>query len=485
MTKGDPRLTDPDYASPERLLFLDGTIQSIYGAESVYHEALVHPAMFAHPRPERVAIVGGSEGATLREVLKHKTVTAATMIELDEELLQITREYLPYMSNCSNLVGRTEICYDDEAADVQFSDGRTWFINRFGEKQTVEPSAKFDVIVVDALDPEEDNVISEQLYSDTNFVDAMMNSLTDEGVIVIQVGTAATIDDPRADVGIYKNREFLFNVLEANDQVKAMLVYEEPHCGFLEPHSFLLVCKSAECRSRWYARADQIDYEIYDRIVRTHNKARALTYFDGTTQRSYQWPKKGWETVYCRREPVPFECAYRHLPFDAKLFDINLEDDDKSSFSIEKTEKDNKIVSTKVFAKELIPKGSFIMPEHLASSLQVTERNLEGLRENVKVGGGRVAVIEDLLGFFEEYAHESSAPGSMQHYVEVGGSVLIRRSSEPGEANVAKWLPRHPSGSRPKYSPVYERNRVSFDVFIVTTRDIPRGGEVVMPADMW
>jgi hypothetical protein len=99
-----------------------------------------------------------------------------------------------------------------------------------------------------------------------------VNSLTDDGVLAIQVGTAATIDDPRPDYGIYKNREALFIALETNPNVAAMYVYEEAQCGFLEPHAFLIVCKTVSCRSRWYARSDQIDYQIYERIVRKWHK---------------------------------------------------------------------------------------------------------------------------------------------------------------------------------------------------------------------
>lgn len=486
LTPGDPRLSSPELATPDRLLFLDGTIQSMSLSENVYHEALVHPAMFAHPAPKQVAILGGGEGATLREVLKHKTLERATMIELDAELVQISRKFLPKMSNCSNFIGRSENCFDDELANVQYFDARAWFVDRFGDAPTIEAPPKFDVIFIDALDSEDETAIADHLYSDGHFINSLLNSLTDDGVLNIQVGTAATIDDPRADMGIYKNREMLFNLLESSEDVAAMLIYEDPHCGFLEPHSFLLVCKSVTCRSRWYARSDQVDYEIYDRIVRTHNKVRALTYFDGTTQRSYQWPKKGWETVYCRREPMPFECAYRTMNMQAELHDFDLENEENSSFRVETHKNESgKIISTKVYATTSIPRGSFVMPAHLASSLQVTTRNLEGLKKNTEVGGGRVAVIQDLLGFFESYAHESAADGSAQHYVELGGSVLIRRVDGREEANVDKWVPNHPSGIRPKYSPVYERNRVSFDVFMVATEDIEEGEEVVMYRGTW
>jgi spermidine synthase len=483
MTPGDPRLRDPDYTTPDRMLFLDGTIQSISATERIYHEAMVHPAMFAHPHPKRVAILGGGEGATLREVLKHKTIEKATMIEIDEELVALSRQYLAYCNDCSDLVNRTDNCFDDPLADMQFADGRKWFMDRYGGNEASQYES-YDVILVDALDPEDNTEISDMLYSDEQFLSSMVNSLSDEGVLAIQIGTAATIDDPRPEYGIYKNRERLFNMLEAMEQVQTMLVYEEPHCGFLEPHAFLIICKNVECRSRWYARSDQVDYEIYDRISRTHSKDRALSFFDGTTQRSYQWPKKGWETVYCRRDPIPFECAYRTISKNAEMHEMDLEDESKNSFRVEAATDDNGKKISKVFAKVKIPKGSFIMAEHLASSLQVTTRNIEGLQNNVKIGGGRVAIIEDLLEFFDTYAHESEMTGSKQHYVEVGGTVLIRRVPSKTEANIEKWIPQHPSGKRPKYSPVYERHRMSLDVFLVASRDIEEGEEMLMPIDL-
>lgn len=258
MTPNDPRLSDPEYVTPERLLFLDGTLQSIRSSEKVYHEAMVHPAMFAHQNPERVAILGGGEGATLREVLKHKTVKSAVMIEIDEALVQIAREFLPGFSDCSDLIGRADNCFDDDIVSMQYVDGREYFMDRFGNDEIRKPeltnSEKFDVVIVDALDPEDDSSeISELLYRDDQFLHSLVDSLTEEGVLVFQVGTAATIDDPRPDFGIYKTREALFQMLEKNPAVEAMLVFEEAHCGFLEPHAFLLVCKTAECRSRWYA----------------------------------------------------------------------------------------------------------------------------------------------------------------------------------------------------------------------------------------
>jgi spermidine synthase len=485
MTPDDPRLASPEYVTPDRLLFLNGTALSARSDERIYHEAMVHPAMFAHPGPRNVAILGGGEGATLREVLKHKTLESVTMIELDAELVAISREFLPEFSDCSDIVGRAPNCFDDDLAKIEFADGRAWFTDRFSPSPTIPHPGNFDVVLVDALDPEEDSEIAGILYSDRRFLDSMINSLSDNGILAIQVGTAATIDDPRPDFGIYKNREILFEMLEQNEAVQAMLVYEEPNCGFLEPHSFLIVCRSADCRSRWYARSDQVDYEIYDRIIPTVSKKSALTFFDGTTQRTYQWPKRGWETVYCRREPIPWECQFRFLDPKSKLFDFGLEEDEENNFRVETRTDENGEKSSSVFAKETIPKGSYIMPDHLASSLMVTSRNLQNLEENAFVDGNRVPVMEDLMEFFKEYSHPSAMEGSGQHYVEVGATVLIRRVSDAKAANVGPWVPAHPSGHRPKYSPVYERHRNSLDVFMVATRDIAAGEELLIYDDAW
>lgn len=490
LTPDDPRLSTPELVTPDRFLFLDGTLQSMLSSENVYHETMVHPALFAHPNPKHVAILGGGEGATLREVLKHKTVESVVQIEIDSELVQIVREFMPTMSDCSDLVGRAKNCFDDELVEMVYEDATQWFFDRDAAVARGEVP-KFDVLLIDALDPEEKVSIADQVYSNKDVINAFVTSLSDDGIMAIQIGTAATIHDPKPDVGINARRERMFNHLEEHPDVEAMLVFEEPNCLFLEPHSFMIVCKSAECRSRWYARSDQVEYEIYDRIVKTHSKKRALTYYDGTTQRSYQWPKKGWETVYCRREPMPFECAYRQLDPKAERHEYVLPGDEEemgttSSFRLDSKQNEaGETIETHVYATKNIPKGSFIMPQALAASLMLTERNLQGLHSNVETGGGKVTVIEDLLEFFDDFGHESGMEGSKQNYVEVGASVLIQKVGDKGAANVDRWVPEHPSGKRPKYSPVYERRRVGFDVFLVASTDIKEGEELLVYEKLW
>lgn len=117
-------------------------------------ESLVHPAMFAHSNPKRVAIVGGGEGATLREVLKHNTVENVVMIDIDEQMVKLSREYLPFWSDCSMIINANQSCFDDPRVETYYEDAFQWFIDRFsasnGDGKFAEEQP-FDVIIMDAL----------------------------------------------------------------------------------------------------------------------------------------------------------------------------------------------------------------------------------------------------------------------------------------------------------------------------------------------
>jgi len=476
---GDPRWLTHELVTPDRLLFLDGSIQSISSTEKEYHEALVQPVMFTHPNPRNIVILGGGEGAVLREVLKHKTVESVVMIEVDEMLVDIARKHLPNMSNCADLVGRSDSCFDDELASVVYEDSRQWFMDRYGPNPTKEAKTKFDVVIMDALDPEARDTVSEDLYSDADFIASLLSSLAEGGIIVSNAGVAPTIHDPRADLGVFSNRELFINLFEESKDVGAVMVYEEAHCGFLEPHSFLVVCNNSNCRSRWLRESAVFDYDIYDRIVGTKSSERPFIHYDGTTHHSYRAPPKAWETVYCRREPTPFECDYIWLDNSKEIHDYDFEDEEKSSFYIDY--EDDDVTAESIQATVDIPKGSYIMPNHLASSFIIDDESLNNL-EHLTKDNEEVNLIEDLVKFIDENGHRSVVDGIGKTYVEVGASFLIEDSDEEGEINVGRWMPRK---KRPVYSPVYDRHYLSFDLFLVATKDIMKGEYLVRPKNLW
>jgi len=134
---------------PDRMVFLDGWLQSTRKFEAAYHEALVQPALFAHSNPKRVAIIGGGEGATLREVLKHNTVQEVAMIEIDEQMVIESRNSIPEWSDCSDLQGSAPWCVDDPRATVHYEDAHAWFMERYSGKAAQH--GNLDIVILDAL----------------------------------------------------------------------------------------------------------------------------------------------------------------------------------------------------------------------------------------------------------------------------------------------------------------------------------------------
>lgn len=147
-------------------LVLDGKIQSSEADEFIYHEALVQPAMIAHPEPRTVLIAGGGEGATLREVLKHRSVEKATMVDLDEQVVSVCRHYMPAFSAGA------------------FDDPRTEFIVGDFRKFAEESPRTFDVIIIDLPDPME--VGPAQLLYTREFYTAVRNRLAPGGIMTVQ-----------------------------------------------------------------------------------------------------------------------------------------------------------------------------------------------------------------------------------------------------------------------------------------------------------
>jgi len=153
-----------------KCLVLDGKIQSSEVDEFIYHEALVHPAMVTHPNPEKVFIAGGGEGATLREVLAHNTVKKAVMVDIDEEVVNICRHFLPSWHQNS---------FDDPRAELHFADARAYL-----EKN----DAKLDVIIIDLPDPLEKGP-ARLLYT-REFYELVKQRLQPDGIISVQAESA-------------------------------------------------------------------------------------------------------------------------------------------------------------------------------------------------------------------------------------------------------------------------------------------------------
>ncbi len=160
-------------ASPAlgKALILDGVLQSAQKDEFIYHEALVHPALCSHDAPLRVAVLGGGEGATIREVLRHAPVQTVLMIDLDAALVELCRRCLPEFAAGA---------WDDPRLQVLHTDGRAWL--------AAQPDASLDVIIMDITDPLEGGP-AYFLFTQEMF-DLVRRKLRAEGVMSIQAGSA-------------------------------------------------------------------------------------------------------------------------------------------------------------------------------------------------------------------------------------------------------------------------------------------------------
>jgi spermidine synthase len=149
-----------------RVLVLDGVVQTTERDEFIYHEMISHVAMMAHGAAREVLIIGGGDGGTLEEVLKHRSVVRATMVELDAGVVEIARTHLPTISRGAFDGPRTELIFGD------------------GVRFVAETARQFDVIIVDSTDPVGPG---EALFTQAFYADCRAK-LRPGGILVAQSG---------------------------------------------------------------------------------------------------------------------------------------------------------------------------------------------------------------------------------------------------------------------------------------------------------
>jgi spermidine synthase len=156
-----------DSTSHGRVMVLDGVIQITEADEFVYQEMLAHVPLLAHGAAANVLIIGAGDGGVLRRVLQHRQVRRAVMVEIDGEVIRLSKQYLPGVAGAA---------WDDPRAQVIVGDGID-YVKR-------APDGAFDVIIVDSTDP---IGVGEVLFTDEFYANAA-RILTPRGVVVNQCG---------------------------------------------------------------------------------------------------------------------------------------------------------------------------------------------------------------------------------------------------------------------------------------------------------
>ncbi|WP_104372352.1 polyamine aminopropyltransferase [Desulfocucumis palustris] len=146
-----------------RMLLLDNIIQTTVADEFVYHEMISHVGLNTLPNPRKVLVVGGGDGGSIREIIKHKSVEKAVLVEIDGKVIEAAKKYLPEIS-CALDDPRVEVLVDD------------------GIKHVKENKNTYDMIIVDSTDPigPAEGLFGAAFYQDVH------DALTEDGIFVAQ-----------------------------------------------------------------------------------------------------------------------------------------------------------------------------------------------------------------------------------------------------------------------------------------------------------
>ena len=237
-----------------KCLVLDGRIQSSLGDEFIYHELLVHPGLLVHPAPRRALVIGGGEGATLREILRHKTVTGCLMVDIDAEVVEECRKHLPEMHQGAFDDPRTRLLHEDARAYLEHT------------------SERFDLIVIDLVEPLEEGPAC--LLFTREFYSLVRDRLTDQGVMTLQAGMTK-VNELSFFGAVHRTLQQVFPVVA-------------PYQGFIScfgtPWGFILASKGPDPRRQ--SAAD------VDRVIAERLNSADLRYWDGAAHlHSFNLPK--------------------------------------------------------------------------------------------------------------------------------------------------------------------------------------------------
>lgn len=260
------KLEIADTVSYGRALFLDDKIQSSALDEFIYHESLVHPALVLNPEPRSVLVVGGGEGATLREVLRHRTVQRALMVDIDEEAVAACREHL---------VVWHQGAFDDSRTELLHADARGYL---------EQHDECFDSIIVDVTDPLAGGP-SYRIFT-REFYQLASDRLSPHGTLAVQ---AESVD---------------LNVLQAHLAIVATLRDVFPHAAAYQAHvpsfgeawGFAVAAKTRDPR---LLRPHEVDATLAER------GCTGLRFYDGEAhQRLFALPRYLRELLSTQRRIV-------------------------------------------------------------------------------------------------------------------------------------------------------------------------------------
>lgn len=220
------------------LMTIDGMVMLSERDEFVYHEMISHTAMFTHPNPKRVLIIGGGDGGTAREVLKHPSVETVHLVEIDKTVVDASKLHFPGVGD-----------FDNPKLTTLYEDGIEFV------KNVKEP---YDVIIIDGSDP----VGPAEGLFEKDFYQFCYNALADDGVITAQT------ESPWVE-SYYPSMKKVFNALDDLFPISKMYLSFIP----LYPAGMW----SMACASK---KVDPLDEAVDARIEKGTAILKSLNYYN-------------------------------------------------------------------------------------------------------------------------------------------------------------------------------------------------------------
>lgn len=174
-----------------KMMLLDGLVMVTERDEFIYHDMIVHPALFTHPNPKKVLVIGGGDGGSIREIMKHPEVEQAVLCEIDGLVIEKSIEFLPTMAS--------EIDGTNPRVKLHVDDGLAYIRDHQNE---------FDVILVDSTDPIGPAV---GLFEE-DFYRLVYGALKDDGIMVAQ--SESPFYHAKIQQSMYANLRNVFPIVE-------------------------------------------------------------------------------------------------------------------------------------------------------------------------------------------------------------------------------------------------------------------------------
>ena len=196
-----------------KLLRLDGVIQLTEFDEANYHEMLAHVPLRTHETPDNVLVIGGGDGGIVREVVKYKKVKSIDLVEIDNEVIKISKKYLPNIS-CG------------------LEDKRVTIMNQDGAEYIKKCTNLYDIIIIDSTDPFS---VGESLFKE-DFYSNLKKALKRKGIVVSQ-SESMFYDDPSGTIGFHFCSDGHYLPIDADffEKIEGLKYYNE----FIHNSSFL------------------------------------------------------------------------------------------------------------------------------------------------------------------------------------------------------------------------------------------------------